>query len=142
MSGKLCSAAGWDLASFPVAHSMIRCFTLFWRKLLGGNLAQEEAQLAQSPAPIVIGNTISIANGLILQFPDDGWYQVQDNANYQSVCNGLSSCAVPAGSYNFINHTSGQRWDNVAVGAANETHTFVLPDNGWYQVHSFVFPTK
>lgn len=79
---------------------------------------------------------IPLADGLTIHFPNDGWYQVQDNVTYQSVCNGLSSCAVSAGSYNVINHTSSQHWDSVVVSDSSETNTFLLPDNGWYQVQN------
>lgn len=177
------------IAAFKSMEKFIRT-TLFGVSLVTISVAQAETSIAQSPAPIVIGNTISVAedgwyqfqnsntfeelcsgtfecnvpagsyivinhsnqqrwesilvtaqtsgiplaNGLVFQFPDDGWYQVQDNVSYQSICNGLSSCAVSAGSYNVINHSSGQRWNSIAVAAANEMSTFLVPDNGWYQV--------
>jgi hypothetical protein len=154
-------------ATFNCTKTFLRT-ALFGISLVAFSVTEAQTQLVPSPAPIVIGNTISvaddgwyqfqnsdtfeelcagtfecvvpagsyivinhsnqqrwesilvtaqtsgipIANGLVFQFPDDGWYQVQDNFNYQSVCNGLSSCAVPEGSYNVINHSSGQRWDN------------------------------
>lgn len=87
---------------------------------------------------IVIGQAsgVPVADGLTIHFPDDGWYQVQDNVTYLSVCNGLSACAVPAGSYNVINHTSSQRWNSVVVSDANDSNTFLLPDDGWYQVQN------
>jgi hypothetical protein len=43
---------------------------------------------------------------------------------------------VSAGSYNVINHTSSQRWDSVVISDATEANTFLLPDNGWYQVQN------
>jgi hypothetical protein len=60
-------------------------------------------------APVVNGNEIS--------WPDDGWYQVQDTADYSSVCEGGRSCTVEPGTYVVINHStiqpgngSGQSW--------------------------------
>lgn len=58
--------------------------------------------------PSVSGNTIS--------WPDDGWYQVQDAADYTSVCEGSTSCDVSAGEYIVINHTTGERFKNIVVG--------------------------
>ncbi len=85
-------------------------------------------------APTVVGNTIS--------WPDDGWYQVQDESNYQSICNGTTSCDVDNGSYLVVNHTTGERFPGIAVsdttGTANPIvvtgNTISWPDDGWYQV--------
>ena len=65
----------------------------------------------------VTGNTIS--------WPDDGWYQVQDASTYSSICEGGTSCAVQAGNYVVINHTTGQRFNDIRVGSdvAPETET-------------------
>lgn len=87
-------------------------------------------------APTVAGNTIAL--------PDDGWYQVQDAETFQSLCEGKRSCTVPAGAYIVINHSTGERFENVVVsdepddpGATDVRVTgnvIELPDNGWYQV--------
>ena len=57
--------------------------------------------------PVVAGNTIS--------WPDDGWYQVQSAADYQSICEGGRSCTVEPGSYTVINLTTGVRFENIEV---------------------------
>lgn len=91
-------------------------------------------------APIVEGNTIG--------WPDDGWYQVQQADNYSTVCEGTRFCTVEPGEYIVINHTTGERFEQVRVeseGAENEGPDDVLtitvlgnviywPDDGWYQV--------
>ncbi len=42
-------------------------------------------------APTIDGNTI--------RWPDDGWYQVQNQVTYESVCEGGRDCTVPDGVY-------------------------------------------
>lgn len=59
--------------------------------------------------PAVDGNTIS--------WPDDGWYQVQNPSTYETLCEGGSHCDVPDGTYTVINHTTGQRFENIVVGS-------------------------
>ena len=91
-----------------------------------------------SAAPVVSGNTIS--------WPDDGWYQVQSANDYVSLCEGGTSCVVTAGSYIVINHTTGERFENIVVDTALPLvppksitvigATITWPDNGWYQVQS------
>jgi len=95
-------------------------------------------------------NTVAV-NGNRISWPDDGWYQVQDATTFVSVCNGGSSCTVQPGNYVVINHSSGERFNDIVVGsdgagdAGNnssnspgfvrlEGFTFFFPDNGWYQV--------
>jgi len=43
----------------------------------------------------------------VFNFPDDGWYQVQNADTFESVCEGVSSCVGEPGRYIVINHTSG-----------------------------------
>lgn len=65
---------------------------------------------AAKAAPTVTGNTIS--------WPDDGWYQVQivtDEA-ITEVCAGTRSCIVGQGTFIVINHTTGERFENIVVG--------------------------
>ncbi len=56
-----------------------------------------------------------LVNGHTISWPDDGWYQVQSATTYESFCEGGSSCIVPAGTYNVINLSTGQRHENVLV---------------------------
>lgn len=87
-----------------------------------------------SAAPVVTGNTIT--------WPDDGWYQVQSASDYSQICAGVQSCTVDAGIYIVINHTTGQRFENVVVDAEADDDSGITvsdgviswPDNGWYQV--------
>ncbi len=89
----------------------------------------------------LVGNTFT--------FPEGNWFQVQETSTYTSVCNGASSCDVESGQYVVINHTSGQRYNNVQVGMSTEPSTPVgrtqpvvdgniitWVDDGWYQVQN------
>ncbi len=66
---------------------------------------------AASQAPVV-------ADGVIM-LGGDGYWQVQTIDPYVSVCegSGLEACAVDDGVYNVINHTTGERFENVMVPA-------------------------
>lgn len=88
-------------------------------------------------APDVSGTTIS--------WPDDGWYQVQDATTFQSLCQGGRSCEVAPGKFIVINHTTGQRFENIVVTAPASVESVSVegqlirwPDDGWYQVQSAV----
>ena len=90
---------------------------------------------ASSLSVVVEGSTIS--------WPDNGWYQVQDSANYSSVCEGGLECTVSPGNYVVINHTTGERFSNITVSAGDTSSpssvmvvadTISWPDDGWYQV--------
>lgn len=67
-----------------------------------------------SYAQSVDGDTIS--------WPADGWYQVQHVATENwDVCNSSddgTSCVVSPGTYVVINHSTGERFDNIVVGSA------------------------
>ena len=58
-------------------------------------------------SPTVSGNTIS--------WTDDGWHQVQDQTTYESLCQGGQQCWVPEGVYIVINHSTGERFENIPV---------------------------
>jgi len=62
--------------------------------------------------------TTVTVEGTTIRWPDDGWYQVQAADTYASVCEGGSSCNVPIGTYIVINHSTGQRFNNVSVGSS------------------------
>ena len=51
----------------------------------------------------------------VISWPDDGWYQVQDELTYAEICGGTRSCVVQPGSYTVINHTTGTRWKGINV---------------------------
>lgn len=87
--------------------------------------------------PVVDGVTVT---GNTVSWPDDGWYQVQNADTYDSVCEGGRTCEVSNGSYTIINHSTGERFENVVVGDNDQTgivisgNTISWPDDGWYQV--------
>ncbi len=58
-----------------------------------------------------------VVDGLTIVLPDNGWYQVQDDATLASICEGVRRCDVSPGSYTVINHTTDQRWERVTVAA-------------------------
>lgn len=105
-------------------HSTLILLTL----ALGQSLAHAQ--------PVVSGNTISV--------PAGDWYQIQSSSTYESLCQGVTSCAVPDGDYIVINHTTGERFTNIVVSAAPPAadsitvngNTIRWPDDGWYQVQS------
>lgn len=71
---------------------------------------------------VVVGNTLS--------WPVDGWYEVQNAATFDSVCEGTAFCTVPAGTYNVINHTTGVRTENLFVSNV-ENVSSVVRDKPW-----------
>ncbi len=58
-------------------------------------------------------------NGDTISWPDDGWYQVQDEQTYTEVCGGTRSCTVTPGSYVVINHSTGERFKDITVDGGN-----------------------
>ena len=119
-----------------------------WVGLVTGSLTttavQAETPVPESAAPLLTGNTLTVS--------EDGWYQFQDATTFIEVCGGTFECTVTDGTYNVINHTTGQRWNNIVVttGATPvvsapatgmsipviEGLALRFPDNGWYQVQS------
>jgi len=64
------------------------------------------------------GTTIGVTvTGNTINWPDDGWYQVQDLEDYSAVCDGGMMCLVPNGRYVVINHTTGQRYEPIIVSS-------------------------
>ncbi len=56
-------------------------------------------------------------NGNTISWPNDGWYQVQNKADFSTVCEGGRQCHVTDGTYIVINHTTGTR-NELVVGSA------------------------
>ncbi len=97
-------------------------------------------------------------SGQTISWPDDGWYQVQRQSDFITVCEGTASCVVENGNYIVINHTTGERFSDIAVGSGGADSdtgtvsdaggngstqparvelngtTIRWPDDGWYQV--------
>jgi len=60
------------------------------------------------------GSSLSI-EGNRISWPNDGWYQVLDGETFVAICNGGDSCTVEPGVYLVVNHSSGERFENVRV---------------------------
>ena len=88
-----------------------------------------------------------VVNGATISWPNDGWYQVQNADTFVSVCEGGRSCEVSAGTYVVINHSSGERFEGIAVNSVAspppsdrpaavrvDAQVISWPDDGWYQV--------
>jgi len=119
----------------------------------GARLHTEVGTAVTSPTVETTGpSNVTVANGLI-SWPDDGWYQVQSATSLVTICEGGTSCNVHPGTYNVINLSTGQRHDNVVVGAGTDPvsgpsegagssgitvdgMTISWPNDGWYQVQS------
>jgi hypothetical protein len=94
---------------------------------------------------LLLTNTVSIADptvsGETISWPDNGWYQVLNEADYTEICAGASACTVAPGSYLVINHTTGERFSKTVVLASSNSisvvdSTISWPDDGWYQVQN------
>lgn len=70
----------------------------------------------------------SISN-LTISWPNDGWYQLQRQTNYETVCEGGTQCSVTPGVYTLINLTTGERFENIRVEDQQENEDFRLDGN-------------
>jgi len=61
------------------------------------------------------GVTGIFVNGNTIQWPSNGWYQVQNLTTLEPICEGGTHCVVDAGTYRVINLSSGSRTE-VRVG--------------------------
>ncbi|MFK7855765.1 MAG: zinc-dependent peptidase [Granulosicoccus sp.] len=65
---------------------------------------------------------MSSSNGAIsiegnrISWPNDGWYEVQEQVTYRTISEGGRSAVVPDGVYTVINHTTGEKTRGVVVG--------------------------
>ncbi len=67
--------------------------------------------------PTTTPDSVTVS-GDVISWPDDGWYQVQAADGSVTFCNGGTSCPVPDGRYLVINHSTGERFDDIVVGAS------------------------
>ena len=51
----------------------------------------------------------------VLSWDQTGWYQVQTFPGLENVCQSFDHCDIQAGTYNIINHTSGERWEHIVI---------------------------
>lgn len=83
---------------------------------------------AATPGSTTLGSLI--INGNLLTFSNNDWYQVQRPSDFVTVCEGVDSCMLQDGSYIVINHSSGQRYENVVIGAAEDAAPMVPASGG------------
>ncbi len=50
-----------------------------------------------------------------LSWTQPGWYQVQRESDYASVCESAGFCVLEPGVYQIVNHTTGRKWHNFVV---------------------------
>ncbi len=117
------------------------------------NNPTDEPPLNVVPNETIIADNISIDQNVITFLTDD-WYQVQSSNGLESLCNGEPTCVVEPGSYIIINHSTGQRFENINIGNNNNdimdidqtaslqdnftvaNSGIVFLDNDWYQVQT------
>ena len=103
--------------------------------------------LAALCATIFSGSVIAgpSVSGNVISWTDEGWHQVQVQGTYESLCQGGRQCTVPTGVYIVINHSTGERFENIPVGeeegdsapapvaATGQVISYGFGDDGDYQ---------
>lgn len=130
--------------------SLLNPITRKWKRFISRKF------MLAAATPLIYGVSVTASatpsvSGNIISWPDNGWYQVQNASTFESLCEGGRECNVPEGTYIVINHTLGERFENVQViGASsgemspdNSANTVSVdgnviswPDDGWYQVQN------
>jgi hypothetical protein len=94
---------------------------VIWKIKLMKNLKWRKHSLtlavAAISATIFSGSVIAgpVVSGNVISCTDEGWHQVQVQGTYESLCQGGRQCTVPAGAYIVINHSTGERFENIPV---------------------------
>jgi len=78
--------------------------------------------------PIPVDGDFNI-NGNTVTFIEPGWFQIQRQDNYQTVCEGFGPCVVDNGLYQVINLTTGERWMDVTVDGDSDNDAVINADN-------------
>lgn len=81
------------------------------------SLKMESGQTAGAELPVT-GNDDYSLSGNEMTFKTNNWYQIQNSTDYSTIWqnNGNNGpVTVPNGTYNIINHSTGQRYDNVQI---------------------------
>ena len=66
-----------------------------------------------------IAHANPVVNGQEISWPDNGWYEVQSADGLTSICQGVRTCLAEPGQYIVINHTTGERFENIFIGDGN-----------------------
>ncbi len=91
-----------------------------------------------------------VVDGNRISWPDDGWYEVQSATSFNTMHEGGRFADMPLGTYNVINHTTGEVFYDIALPASTqavansiaaditsrEKFRIALPASGWYEVQS------
>lgn len=86
------------------------------------NLAINSSSIANSTdfSQNTANNNGIQVDGNKISWPDNGWYEVQSATSYNTMSEGGTSAMMPHGTYNVINHTTGERFENITVGQDNQ----------------------
>jgi len=79
----------------------------------------ENVHVGSAPETGNNNSAVVTVQGQSLSWPNDGWYQVQEANNFLAVCEGGSGCVVQPGNYVVINHTTGERFNDITVTVEN-----------------------
>lgn len=63
------------------------------------------------------GSSRPTIEGTRITFPTGDWFEVQSATSYNTMFEGRDGTSIPHGEYNIINHTTGERFENVVVGS-------------------------
>jgi len=74
-----------------------------------GTPRPSSVQSAPNSTPAVV-NTLT--------FPTNDWYEVQSASTFETITEGRESAELPNGTYNIINHTTGERVENFILDSA------------------------
>ena len=91
------------------------------------------ANALQSTRNTPANNEIRV-DGTKISWPNDGWYEVQSATSYNTISEGGRSATLPHGTYNLINHTTGERFENISVPSATPYFDSPSPTNSSFAV--------
>lgn len=89
------------------------------------NTYAHQSSTQNHSAPSSMGNSIGVS-GNTISWPSNGWYEVQYASSYNTVSEGGRSATLDPGIYNVINHTTGERFENIHVGHDADSTTDFL----------------
>ena len=85
---------------------------------VSNTISTYRVMLTEDEMPFVPGaSTPPLASAGLIEWAGEGYWQVQTIDPYESICEGssITSCDVAPGVYNVINHSTGERFENIEV---------------------------